>query len=41
MQFEGPIQSKRSLFTPELYLKDQDRILEDLRIKENSAVKAP
>lgn len=38
MVFEGVYHQKRLILTPEIYLKDQDRIHEDLRLKETAAV---
>ena len=35
MTFEGPMNNKRLMMTPEIYLKDTERINEDLRIREN------
>ena len=37
MAFEGPMQKKRLIMTPEIYLKDLDKLHEDLRIKETVA----
>lgn len=37
MSFEGPTHNKRLMMTPEIYLKDTEKINEDLRIRENGA----
>lgn len=37
MTFEGPTHNKRLIMTPEIYLKDTEKLYEDLRIRDNAA----